>query len=379
MVDPTVIATPAMTSAVPHASLVTEVRVPWWSVLPWAVVLAFGNGFWMVSLRGAAGSIERTSDPFESWLRESTVLVSWYVMAVVVAVALARRRFGSRPRGLGGATGSIGLVVAAGTAAGTIVLVVSSMIDYRLQVERMDHVATVHPACDDACLSELFRSTWHVEAKAVAVGVVLMLATDLALVLLVLALRGGGLRNGLVHVRPVARTSDRHVVLAACLLGAAAVHAAVAPEHLSQWRPAGTFFVLLSLSEVIVGVLALSRRPGGRRAALPAAVVVSVVPLLTWMLSRVTGLPFGPEAWTPEAVGAADAMACLLELTALVLALRLLRTRSPDRTRSRYAQAVAVAAVVTVTTVGVGCSTLPVVGLFPGVGTDHGAEVTGAG
>jgi hypothetical protein len=49
--------------------------VPWSLVLPLAVVLSFANGFWMVTLRGAPGSIERTSAPFASWLRESTALL----------------------------------------------------------------------------------------------------------------------------------------------------------------------------------------------------------------------------------------------------------------------------------------------------------------
>ena len=45
---------------------------PWLTVLPLAVVLAFADGFWVTSLRGAVGAIERTQSPFASWLREST-------------------------------------------------------------------------------------------------------------------------------------------------------------------------------------------------------------------------------------------------------------------------------------------------------------------
>ena len=38
--------------------------VPWATVLTLAVVLAYADGFWMTSLRGAVGAIERTQGPF---------------------------------------------------------------------------------------------------------------------------------------------------------------------------------------------------------------------------------------------------------------------------------------------------------------------------
>ena len=43
--------------------------VPWFTVVPLAVVMAYATGFWLVSLRGAIGAIERTQEPFASWLR----------------------------------------------------------------------------------------------------------------------------------------------------------------------------------------------------------------------------------------------------------------------------------------------------------------------
>ena len=47
--------------------------VPWLTVLPLAAVMAYADGFWMMSLRGAVGAIERTQEPFTSWWRESTL------------------------------------------------------------------------------------------------------------------------------------------------------------------------------------------------------------------------------------------------------------------------------------------------------------------
>src|SRR6187551_2667857 len=68
--------------------------VPWLTVVPLAVVLAYADGFWMITLRGAVGSIGRTGQPFVSWLRESTLLLPVFVLAVLGALALAARLFG---------------------------------------------------------------------------------------------------------------------------------------------------------------------------------------------------------------------------------------------------------------------------------------------
>ena len=49
------------------ATLRARLRVvPWLSVLPLAVVLAYADGFWIIALRGSVGSIERTQEPFAS-------------------------------------------------------------------------------------------------------------------------------------------------------------------------------------------------------------------------------------------------------------------------------------------------------------------------
>ena len=93
--------------------------VPWATVLPVAVVMAYANGFWLTSLRGAVGAIERTQGPFASWLRESTLALPAYVFVVLGALTVALRLFGSTPRRLRLALTAL-MVVAAGTVAGTI-------------------------------------------------------------------------------------------------------------------------------------------------------------------------------------------------------------------------------------------------------------------
>ena len=87
------------------------------------------------------------------------------------------------------------------------------------------------------------------------------------------------------------------------------------PEHLDEWLAAGVFFVALTLAEVAAAAAVLAWDRAWRLPALVAAVVVSAGPLLVWLVSRTVGLPFGPEAFEPEAVGVADVLSCVLELT----------------------------------------------------------------
>lgn len=117
---------------------------------------------------------------------------------------------------------------------------------------------------------------------------------------------------------------DVRLVLVASLLGAAAVHASVVQDHLLEWSAAGQFFVSLTVAGVLAAG-ALVRRAGPEQ--LLAALAVSVLPLVVWLVSRTLGLPFGPEAGAPEGVGLTDCIACALELVSAAAALLLLRRR----------------------------------------------------
>ena len=88
------------------------------TVLPLAVVMAYADGFWMMSLRGAVGAIERTEEPFASWLRESTLVLPVFVFAVLGALTLALRWFGPALRRTRTVLTAALLIVAAGTVAG---------------------------------------------------------------------------------------------------------------------------------------------------------------------------------------------------------------------------------------------------------------------
>src|SRR5262245_62159779 len=351
-------------------------RVAWSHVLPFAIVLGFANCFWIIVLRGAVGAIERTSAPFSTWLHESTLLVPVYLAAVLVAFHVAQRWFGPRPHGIRAVSATLALVAAAASAAGTLLLAASSWFDYRLQSADLHHMSAAHPGCDSSCLTARIHATGALEVKARWIGLLLMLVTDLVLIGLIVAFRGGDI----VLARPprsgkAPRFEDARLVLAAGLVGAGVIHAAVIPEHLDEWLAAGIFFVVLALAEVGAAGAVLARSPAWRVPALLAAVVVAAGPLVVWTGSRTAGMPFGPEAGEPEGIGVADVLSCALELTTLTIALVLLLRHRAARPWSRYAAAVGLTAVLAATAIGVGGADLPVVGAFSHLGGHHEGAV----
>ena len=94
------------------------------------------------------------------------------------------------------------------------------------------------------------------------------------------------------------------------------VHVAACSSHLDEYAPFAVAFALLAAVQFGWGVLAY-RRP--TRALLVAGALLSVGTVAVWLLSRTTGLPFGPEAWQPEPWGLPDTVASADELTLVAL------------------------------------------------------------
>jgi hypothetical protein len=336
------------------------VAVPWGTVVPLAVALAFVDGFWTLSLRGAVGAIERMQEPAASWFRESTLLVPAYVVAVLGALTWGLRRYGPvlRSRRQVAATGL--LVVAATTLLGIVVLVVNAAYDYGLQARQLAAMA-VHTACASGdCVALGERASLLLQVRAVAWGSAILLVSHLLVVAGAAAVRGGRLsvavarehRASPVGASSGSRVGDLRLLLVAGLVGSAALHAAVVPEHLAEWRAAGLFFVVLTVAQLGVAGLLLARL---RPLLLLTAALVSAVPLGLWLYSRSVGLPFGPEPGVPEAVGLVDVAATVLGVLTLVLAVELLRSRQWLRTKpagAPHVQWLGLLAVLAVTAIG---------------------------
>jgi len=352
-----------------------RLTVPWLTVLPFAVVMAYADGFWMVALRGAVGSIQRSQEPFTTWLRESTLAVPVYLFAVLGALTLAMRWFGPVLRSARSVMLTGLLIATAGTLVGVVQLAISSVYDYRLQSDELVVMGSMHGSCNATCLDQLQQAQISTLVRAGLYVAALLLISNLVLVGWLLAMRGGRLTvatsrrraDDQVELDPAAPT-DRDAALAratrtrvdnvrllvvAGLLCIAHIHVAVVPEHLTTWGGAALLLLLLAAAEIAVAAIVL-QRPG--RAVLIAAIVVAAIPLGLWLCSRTFGLPFGPSEGLAQAVGLPGAIAAALAVMTLLAAAALLRHEDSLRPRpgaSAHARTLIVLAVLAVTFIGI--------------------------
>ena len=191
--------------------------VPWLTVVPLAIVLAYADGFWVIALRGAAGSIERTQAPFVSWLVESTLALPIFVLAVLGALTLAAHWFGPAGHKPKTVVATVLLIVAAGTLVGIGALAISSGYDYHLQSSQapvvdpmpsmgLDPMPSM-PSMGEGSMGSIgstpqpSHGSLALHARAVGLGSGILLLTNLALVSWVVAIRGGGGRLDVSRTR----------------------------------------------------------------------------------------------------------------------------------------------------------------------------------
>jgi hypothetical protein len=325
-------------------------------VLPLAVVAAFGSGFWLIVIRGAVGSIERTEGPFATWLEESTLLVPLYVFAVLAALTLALRWFGASPHRARAVALTLLLVAVAVTLAASAVQAVSAVYDYRLQTIHVLNMASHELSCGSQCIADRQHDGLVLQVDALGLGSIVMLVSNLVLLGFTVGFRGGRLdlatskRTATGLTGRLARIDSVDLFLLAALLGAAAVHATVVGGLLAAWPLAGIALLLLTVAEVDVALLFLLRL---RSVHYLAAVAVSALPLLVWAYAHTAGLPFGPHAGIPQRLGLTSTVAALLELAALVVAVAALRRRRRPRPgAAQHVRWLAVTGVVAVSVIG---------------------------
>lgn len=145
------------------------------------------------------------------------------------------------------------------------------------------------------------------------------------------------------------------VAAAAAVAVAGAVHLAVVPEHLEEYLAFGVFFAVVGIAQLLAAAVVLLRP--GRRLLLAVAGAEAALAGL-WWVSRTTGLPVGPEPWSPEPVGVPDVLCVLVEglgaAVLLGLALRGQRLRSLHTVRTPVGITVVVVVGAAATFVGVG-------------------------
>lgn len=120
---------------------------------------------------------------------------------------------------------------------------------------------------------------------------------------------------------------------AALSLGAAILHAWVAPEHFREWWGYGTFFVAVALAQGLYGVALLGRF---RYWLLPAGIAMNLLFIAIYVVTRTAGIPLlGPHAGEVEPVGGVDVLSKLMELGLVVALFPLLWRMSPAGAASR--------------------------------------------
>jgi hypothetical protein len=332
------------------------------TVIPLAVVMAYADGFWVVSLRGAVGAIERSQTPFESWLRESTLLVPVFVFAVLGALMLTLRWLGPAPPRKWTVIVAGLLVVGAGTLAGVVELAASAAYDYHLQAQQL---AGRHAmaTCAESCRDQQLHATLALDARAVFYGFGIILVSNLVLVAWVVALRGGRMDLTATHRRmagalsPLRPIDDLRLLLTAGLVGSAVVHAAAAPAEPTSWPAAGEFLILLAAAELALAGVVLVR-PG--RSILLVTAGFSLGSLALWLYAGTIGPSVAPEAGVDQPFGLAGSAAALLALGTLLVAVAMIRApaRSGSLFRSTHGCRLALVAVVAMTSLGLGGSGL---------------------
>jgi hypothetical protein len=127
--------------------------------------------------------------------------------------------------------------------------------------------------------------------------------------------------------------NDALVVAALLSAGAGVIHAAVITDHLREWWLYGAFFAISATAQLVWAALVF-RRPS--RSILIAGGIGNVLVVLLWFVTRITGLPVGPEPWTPETFGLLDVVASCFEIALVVSVVAMLRRGAlPSRAEVR--------------------------------------------
>jgi hypothetical protein len=189
-----------------HRPTLDRTSVPWLTIGLLSILIAYADGFWLTSLEGAIGAIERTQDPFHSWLRNSTILLPVFILIVLAAVRCARRLIAPTLRGPGPLVVTGLLIAAACTVFGTVAIAANTAYDYHLQSQQLTVIHAAHagepsghhhagrvpaPNCDLICQDR--RAMREVDARAVGYAAGVLAVTNLLLVGWVIAIRGGRL------------------------------------------------------------------------------------------------------------------------------------------------------------------------------------------
>jgi len=133
------------------------------------------------------------------------------------------------------------------------------------------------------------------------------------------------------------RTAAEELALVAAVLVFAAsfIHSNMIAGHFEEYWLFGVFFAVVTVLQAVWTVL-IFQQPDNRR-ILVAGAVGSAAIVLVWLVTRTSGLPFGPNPWVPEEAGVADVVSTLDEVGAIILLLGALYLQRPAGIQLRVA------------------------------------------
>ena len=168
--------------------------VPWGTVLTMAVLLSVIDSFVANVVQGAVGSVERAGESFRSWMVMSVVTLPLFVLAVLGALAVARRRFGHELHTPKKVVATALLIAFAGTVLGSAVVVANTAYDYHLQSQEIRATVASHGhAHHGLSVEEQLAQTLSADEAGARDGGRLIVMADLVIVAWVTAMRGGRL------------------------------------------------------------------------------------------------------------------------------------------------------------------------------------------
>jgi hypothetical protein len=151
--------------------------------------------------------------------------------------------------------------------------------------------------------------------------------------------------------------------LAALSAGAGAIHFAVSGGHFDLSWMHGVFFAVVAWLQLSWAV-AVVIRPTSR--LLTAGAVGNALIIGTWVVSRIWGVPVGPDSWTPEAVSFADILATSFEGAIVVTCVAVLVRPAIAQTRLAPKAAGALLGVT-----GLAIAVVSTMALTPSFASDH--------
>ena len=116
------------------------------------------------------------------------------------------------------------------------------------------------------------------------------------------------------------------VVLAAGSVLASGIHAAVCPAHFREATAFGLFFAGSAILQAAWAGLVVARPDRG---VLLAGAIGNAAIVLLWIVTRTSGVPFGPRPWHAEAIGSLDLFATIVEAVIAGGALMVMRAPMP--------------------------------------------------